>query len=61
MNNNNDLNMLRKKYSSGPVYAVSFVQFESVTACLSGRIPLKKVTELKYSETKNNPVTAQTS
>ena len=35
----------------------SFVQFESVTACLSSRIPLKKIIEFKYSETKDNPVT----
>ena len=33
-------------------YAVSFVQFESVTACLSSRIPLKEIIEFKYSETK---------
>jgi len=39
------------------VYAVSFVQFESVTACLSSGIPLKKFIEFKYSETKDNPVT----
>jgi len=38
-------NTLREKYSSGPVHAVSFVQLESVTACLSSRIPLKKIIE----------------
>ena len=34
--------------------AVSFVQFESMIACLSSRIPLKEIIKFKYSETKDN-------
>ena len=42
---------LREIYCSRPAQAVSFVQFESMTACLSSRIPLKESIKFKYSET----------
>jgi len=69
MNNGNDLKLVElgiwlqmlithsEKFSFGPVCAVSFAQFESMTTCLSSRIPLKEIIEFEYNEAKDNPVT----
>ena len=38
----------------GPVGTISFIEFESMTACLSGKIPLEEIFEFKHSKTKDN-------
>ena len=49
-------NTLWKKYRSGFVGTISFIEFESMTACLSGKIPLEEIFKFKHSKTKDNSI-----
>ena len=38
------------------LWAQFLLEFESMTACLSGKIPLEEIFEFKHSKTKDNSI-----